>query len=168
VSPEVGVVAPAVYCSNGERLQPASYGKFPTVKSILLGRNIYYHETLTPEWVSGVAMLVRRSDFEAVRGFDPDLVMYLEDVDLCRRLRALGKEVRRELTAGVDHLVGQSWTNANDQCRYAQASRVIYSQKAGFSLFGRLAIRTLQTAHLHWHRLAPRTSTGVPARLFPR
>jgi len=35
-------------------------------------------------------MLLRRSAFEEVSGFDPDFFMYFEDVDLCERLAQAG------------------------------------------------------------------------------
>ncbi|GAC1439590.1 MAG: glycosyltransferase family 2 protein [Mycobacteriales bacterium] len=41
-------------------------------------------------WLSGSCMLLRRSAFEAVGGFDPSYFMYCEDMDLCRRLAEAG------------------------------------------------------------------------------
>lgn len=41
-------------------------------------------------WLSGSCLLVRRSAFAAVGGFDPGYFMYFEDVDLGRRLRQAG------------------------------------------------------------------------------
>ena len=60
------------------------------------------------EWVSGTAMLVRRTAFEEVGGFDEDYFMYVEDVDLCWRLRKAGWDVRYAPTAGVVHAIGGS------------------------------------------------------------
>jgi GT2 family glycosyltransferase len=50
--------------------------------------------TLDAPWVSGAAALFRRSTFDAVGGFDPELFMYGEDVDLSWRLRARGFRLR--------------------------------------------------------------------------
>ena len=49
--------------------------------------------TLDTPWASGAAMLVRRSAFDAVGGFEPHIFMYGEDVDLSWRLRASGWRV---------------------------------------------------------------------------
>ncbi|HEY7187688.1 MAG TPA: glycosyltransferase family 2 protein [Vicinamibacterales bacterium] len=64
------------------------------------------------DWVSGACMLVRRSAFEAVHGFDERYFMYWEDADLCRRLRARGYHVRYVPGATVVHQVGHSSRSA--------------------------------------------------------
>lgn len=60
------------------------------------------------DWVSGACMMVRRSAFEAVGGFDARYFMYWEDADVCRRLRARGYHVRYVPGATVVHQVGHS------------------------------------------------------------
>lgn len=60
------------------------------------------------DWVSGACMLVRRSAFEGVGGFDPRYFLYWEDADLCRRLRAYGHEIRYVPSATAVHRVGHS------------------------------------------------------------
>lgn len=41
-------------------------------------------------WVSGALMMVTRSSFEEIKGFDPGYFMFFEDVDLCYRLKKAG------------------------------------------------------------------------------
>ncbi len=50
----------------------------------------YDPATLETPWASAAALLVRRSAFESVGGFDARFFMYGEDVDLSWRLRARG------------------------------------------------------------------------------
>ncbi len=60
------------------------------------------------DWVSGACVLVRRSAWDAVGGFDPAYFMYLEDVDLCWRLDKRGWAVGYEPAAEVIHVQGAS------------------------------------------------------------
>jgi glycosyltransferase involved in cell wall biosynthesis len=62
----------------------------------------------TVDWVSGACMLVRRTAFDEVGGFNEDYWMYWEDADLCRRLVNKGWEVHFEPTAVVQHATGAS------------------------------------------------------------
>ncbi len=59
-------------------------------------------------WVLGAALAIRRSAFEAVGGFDQAFFMYLEEVDLCRRLHCAAFEVHFAPVTTVVHLGGAS------------------------------------------------------------
>jgi GT2 family glycosyltransferase len=59
--------------------------------------------TLDTPWVSGAAVLLRRSAFDGVGGFDPRIFMYGEDVDLSWRLRAAGHRLRYVARLAVVH-----------------------------------------------------------------
>ena len=65
-------------------------------------------EACDVDWVSGCAFAVRRSDLEAVGGFDPGYRLFVEDVDLCVRLRRTGQRIRFVPAASVEHRVGSS------------------------------------------------------------
>jgi N-acetylglucosaminyl-diphospho-decaprenol L-rhamnosyltransferase len=65
-------------------------------------------ESATVDWVSGACMLVRRTAFDEVGGFDARYFLYWEDADLCRRLRARGYEIRYVPAATAVHRVGHS------------------------------------------------------------
>jgi N-acetylglucosaminyl-diphospho-decaprenol L-rhamnosyltransferase len=60
------------------------------------------------DWFSGAAVWIRRSAFESVGGFDEGFFMYMEDVDLCWRLRQLGWRVAYEPSGAVMHVQGAS------------------------------------------------------------
>jgi N-acetylglucosaminyl-diphospho-decaprenol L-rhamnosyltransferase len=60
------------------------------------------------DWVSGACFAARRVAWDAVGGFDPAFFMFMEDVDLCWRLRRAGWGVRYEPGGRVVHLEGAS------------------------------------------------------------
>jgi N-acetylglucosaminyl-diphospho-decaprenol L-rhamnosyltransferase len=60
------------------------------------------------DWVSGACVLVRRSAFDMVGGFDEAYFMYVEDVDLCWRLGQAGWRIGYEPAGRVVHALGGS------------------------------------------------------------
>ena len=60
------------------------------------------------DWVGGACLLVRRSAFDAVAGFDEAYFMYVEDVDLCWRLGRAGWRIGYEPAGRVVHALGGS------------------------------------------------------------
>jgi GT2 family glycosyltransferase len=120
----LAVVAPRVIDPTGES-RAASAGAEPSVRSTIghflgLGRvpglrrflrPVYLADgrvRTRPDWVSGAAMLVRKSAYGEVGGFDGRIFMYMEDVDLCRRLREKGWAIGYEPDAVVEHVMGHS------------------------------------------------------------
>ncbi|UFS57750.1 glycosyltransferase family 2 protein [Subtercola endophyticus] len=63
---------------------------------------------VTSGWLSGACLLVRRTAFEEVGGFDDRFFMYFEDVDLGERLANAGWKVLYVPTASVAHAGGTS------------------------------------------------------------
>lgn len=60
------------------------------------------------DWLSGAAIFMRRAALDRVGGWDEGYFMYVEDVDLCWRLRADGWRVRYDPSGVVEHAVGAS------------------------------------------------------------
>jgi len=60
------------------------------------------------DWVSGAAIWLRRRALDDVGGWDERFFMYVEDVDLCERLRTAGWRVAYEPAADVVHIQGVS------------------------------------------------------------
>ena len=132
----LGVVAPRVIDPTGES-HAASAGAEPSLRSSIghfltlgripgirrLFRPVYLADgriRTRPDWVSGAAMLVRKSAYDEIGGFDERIFMYMEDVDLCRRLRAKGWAIGYEPDAVVEHVMGHS-QSADQPIRWYRA-----------------------------------------------
>ena len=60
------------------------------------------------DWVSGAAVFLRRAAIDSVGGWDERYFMYMEDVDLCWRLRRLGWRVAYDPGGEAVHFQGAS------------------------------------------------------------
>lgn len=134
--PEVAVVGPLLRHLNGSLQRsyfpfPGTLGWFLENKPVVwllrclpLGRERFL--CLTPPtvdrvvpWVLGAALLLRRTAFEAVGGFDESYYMYFEEVDLCLRLRAVQSQVHFTPSATVLHVNGASTSRCRKEMHIA-------------------------------------------------
>ena len=90
------------------------------------------------DWVAGTHLLMRREAWDAVRGFDEAYFMYMEDVDLCWRLRGAGWRTGYDPAARVQHDIGRS----TDQTPY----RMILAHHRSMLTFAWRSGSTLQRA----------------------
>lgn len=113
--PENGIVT--INMVNANKKYVSAVGRFPSplrlIKISFLNdqRKVFktgnFEEVLYEvDWVSGSFMLMRKSDFEAVNGFDSDYFMYVEDVDLCKKLKNIGKKCVFQSNLNYIHFVG--------------------------------------------------------------
>jgi len=90
------IVSPLIFSSSGALED--SFRKFPSVFSLLrrhfLRRKLDYapgdvstNAPFSVDWIAGMFMLFRSPSYSAVEGFDTKFFMYLEDADICRRIR---------------------------------------------------------------------------------
>jgi N-acetylglucosaminyl-diphospho-decaprenol L-rhamnosyltransferase len=70
-------------------------------------------------WLSGSCQLLRREAFDGVGGFDEAYFMFMEDVDLNRRMGLAGWQVVYVPSAVVEHLGGHSTARASRRMVYA-------------------------------------------------
>ncbi len=66
------------------------------------------HVARDVDWVSGAAIWLRREALDTVGGWDEGYFMYVEDVDLCWRLRRIGWRVAYEPAGSIVHVQGAS------------------------------------------------------------
>lgn len=70
-----------------------------------------YNYLVDVPYVSGCFMAIRSSSFKKINGFDENFFMYLEDLDLSRRLLALGRVVFNPEIVVIHEFAKQSFKN---------------------------------------------------------
>ncbi len=134
--PKAGIVGPAVVLPDGKP-QPKTCGNFPGPRIIfndafflseLFGKNELFSgmhiktdqikgEVLEVDWISGVCMLMEKSAFWEVGGFDPRFFMYSEDIDLCWKFKKKGLSIFRLNTSKIIHHCGASSKTDNQKIK---------------------------------------------------
>ena len=105
--PQAGIVAPQGWRSAGvaqKSWRPAFHQPQPA------GPYRIPDGPLQAGWVHGSCLLVRRSAFEQIGGFDPSFFLYYEDDDLCLRMQQAGWHCLLEPAARSLHPGGASST----------------------------------------------------------
>lgn len=120
------------------------------------------------DWVSGSCMMVRRTAFDEIGGFDSSYFMYFEEVDFCLRLRRKSWFVTLEPAATITHHIGGSTKSApyrkiiNHHRSALRFCRRRYGRDARLVLLPVVAALLVIRAGicLLWARLAHRVSTS--------
>jgi N-acetylglucosaminyl-diphospho-decaprenol L-rhamnosyltransferase len=122
--PEAGIIGPRIDNTDGT-LYPSARtipGPFDAVGHAFLGpimpNNRFtrryrlldwdHSHARRVDWISGACFAIRRDVFDRLGGFNEDYYMYLEEVDLCTRARAMGVAIVYEPAARVVHVGGVS------------------------------------------------------------
>lgn len=79
-----------------------------------------------PEWVSGSVVLISKSNFDRVGGWDDRYWLYYEDVDLCWRAASIGGKIAIDQQISVIHNHGGS-TRRNMQTAALAKTEVVIS-----------------------------------------
>ena len=121
--PDIGLVGPRLLNADGT-LQRSCY-RFPSpgvawrealwISAVAPPTSIFgdyrrwgHDQPFYPEWVIGACMMLRRSVYEKVGGFDAGFFMYAEETDWQKRMRAEGWKIVFTPAAQVNHLGGAS------------------------------------------------------------
>ena len=141
--PGIGAVGPLLHDEHGIHL---SQRRFPTAAisfaaafflprvwpatpwSVDVGNKDAYRRSGSPDWVSGACIALRRDVLEQLGGFDERFFMYYEDMDLCRRVRNRGLDVRFEPSVSVTHIGAASAPRAR-LVPVMTESRLLYADK---------------------------------------
>ena len=101
----VGVLSPIVLDSNGEIEDHVR--EFPTFKNLMRRfftkkenkNNTIMNKTniIDNKWIAGMFMAFKSIEYQKLQGFDERFYMYLEDVDICKRI------IDQKLSISVDY-----------------------------------------------------------------
>ncbi|MBU3820663.1 glycosyltransferase [Flavobacteriaceae bacterium XHP0103] len=107
--PETGIIVPKILYPNGEYQH--SVRRFPKIYDFFIRRiplfknlfeksfnnlnylNIINKEPINVQAVSGCFQLFRTDTFIKINGFDTRYFMYMEDIDVCRKVKGINKFV---------------------------------------------------------------------------
>lgn len=93
----VGVLGAKLYSPDGS--QQLSVGKFYTFFNFLImlisGERVGFlrsspKKIIEVDWVMGAALMIKKRLFDVIGGFDEHFFMYIEDMELCYRVRKKG------------------------------------------------------------------------------
>ncbi|CAN5193947.1 N/A [soil metagenome] len=144
---KVGVVGGLLSNANGSAQR--SSGKFYTLAQVFLtlllgdkGEQLMQsHSIQETDWVSGGFMLMRKELFEELGGFDENFFMYVEDMELCYRVKLKKYTVLINPTVRVLH-VGHGSSNRTFAIVNIYKGVLYFSQKHR-SLFSYIIVRGL-------------------------
>ena len=156
-NPTYGAVAPRL-CDPDGSVQRACM-RFPTLATALCfdswfgsfwpGRRVVaryvmedfdHLESRDVDQPPGAVCMLRAADWRELGGFDEDLALFYNDVDLCLRLHARGQKIRYLASAEVMHHRGASTKNFAKMLVIWHRNRLAYYRKH-YGWFGGLWVR---------------------------
>lgn len=140
---DIGMVGPRLVNPDGSfQLSIAHeiglWGEFRTLQQVWRYRNPANRPALAKQYgrdrsveiIVGAAMLMERTLFERVEGFDEAFFMYFEESDLCQRVRAQGYQILYTPEVSLVHLGGYSVAQSAAKMAdvYRQSQRYYYQK----------------------------------------
>lgn len=142
-SPNIGIVGPRLLNSDGSFQLSTAYeiglwGEWRTLQTVRQYRQSENRPALAQQYggdqfvdiVVGAAMLMRRSHFHQVGGFDETFFMYFEESDLCQRFREAGWRILYTPAVSLVHIGGYSVAQAASRmaAEYRRSQRYYYQK----------------------------------------
>jgi len=176
--PRSGAIAPRLRLPDGST-QHSVLG-FPTIPfSFVLATGAFHHSATLGDrlafpgywnkersrrvpWAVAAFLLVRRTAWDEVGGFDERQWMYAEDLDLGWRLREAGWATRYEPRAVVDHESAASTTQffgPEVAPHWQRSTYGFLARRRGVAYTWAVALLNLAGALLRWAKTVPRSVT---------
>jgi len=124
----VGAITPQHLDGDGKKVK--SYGYFESFYSrFISNKNNVIEDDSEPyvvDFIFGSFMMVRRDDFSKVGGFDPNIFLYYEEMDLCMRLKAEGLKCVVYPQRSFRHIFNASTGVRSEDLRFESLLSMIY------------------------------------------
>ncbi|MBX2945539.1 MAG: glycosyltransferase family 2 protein [Cyclobacteriaceae bacterium] len=104
-------------------------------------------KALSPEWVSGSAIFIKRTNFNQLGGWCEDYWMYFEDADLCKRVRNTGGQLALLTEISITHNHGGA-SRINPVTKALTKSEVLISKHVYISKHFSGITRSLMQAYM--------------------
>jgi GT2 family glycosyltransferase len=186
-NPDVGVVGPKNVYPDGE--PHVSFRRTWGIRHVITWRVLPYrfprllhdryssYETQDVLFVSGSCLLIRRSIFEQIGGYDPEYFLTIEDVcDLCVRVKQRGSRVVFLAEPEVVHITGRSgaqapfivvWHgNRGTVYYFLKHKGIAQALVVSFLLLGAAAVRVVIAGILSVAKKRYRRIAGIYAQVF--
>lgn len=101
---------------------------------LLYGNKRNYNPTKAPlevAYVTGADLMISRSLFEKLNGFDPDFFMYYEETELCLRVKNEDLQIINVPDSEIIHLEGSSFSFSENRERMFLHSKRLFMEKKG-------------------------------------
>lgn len=141
---DVSMIAPRVVFPNGNHQYTAR--KYPLFFDLIIRRlkffknRIYNQEyrdknlsnPFSVAYLTGCFQLYKTADFVTLNGFDERYFLYMEDVDICKKIDALGKKKLYYPEVSITHVLKKGSSKSIELFYYHLVSAVKYFLKWGF------------------------------------
>lgn len=114
-----------------------------------------YDQAVNIDWASGACLFIRRKDYWEAGGLDELFFAHQEEVDLCWRLRSMGKEIQCLPESVVYHIGGATLDKSNPQKTYLNFRNSLFMMYKNLpkgevfkNIFIRLCLDGLAGVHL--------------------
>ncbi len=160
--PSIGVIGPEIHYPDG-RFQISS-GPDATIFNEFVMKHLPFMQQRriqngpdqqSVDWISGAAMMIPAEIYRAVGGFDETFFLYMEDADLCRRIRSMGYRTVFNRTATIVHSLGETTSRVKNSLLPAIKRGHLHYYAKHNSRLSLLLLRAYLFLRYRWDKTLP-------------
>lgn len=129
--PRAGAMGPRQLFKTGQN-RPENIAQDPSLINLIkniIPKKYNWEKRQQVDVICAAAIAIKKEVFDKINGFDPDFFMYMEENDLCLRIRQTGKKIYYDPKGKVIHLAGKSSKDVRDiKKMYYQSQDLFYKK----------------------------------------